>query len=370
MNNSFSYKPADHSKSVDVVFTNDFEKNKALLKNSFKNFKSPVFVVDKNLPKKYLSQVQKVLGNKGVATLYLDPSAKDYTRVIKIWDMMVKNVPDVLVAIGGGTTGDLSGFSSGTYQRGVPRIYFPTTVLSMMDVCIGGKSGIDHQNVKNSIGIIQYPNLSVGYTPFLKTLAKKEYISGFGEIVKAAVLYDKKFFALLEKFSETSDMLNYDDKKTLEVFTTSAKIKADVCEEKVINKISLLYGHAIGHALEKYNKDHLRHGDCVAIGMNLEGAIAVILGIWNEKEWKRQNQLLKNLQLPTDLPKYVKLEQLASKMTLYKKLVSKEDFLLVLPKQIGSVNNKETTCLTPVKRTAMVETIEKALIWIKNQDNV
>jgi 3-dehydroquinate synthetase len=81
---------------------------------------------------------------------------------------MVKSVPSAAIVIGGGTVGDISGLACGTYQRGIPRIYFPTTVLSMVDASIGGKSSVDHTDVKNSIGVLHYPEAVINYVPFLK----------------------------------------------------------------------------------------------------------------------------------------------------------------------------------------------------------
>ena len=234
----------------------------------------------------------------------------------------------------------------------------------MVDASIGGKSGIDFADVKNSIGAIHYPLITVNYLPFLKGLDKAEYNAGFAEIIKAAVLYDKAFFTKLLSYRNSDKRL--DNPETLDIFFTSSKIKARVCEEENKKKVSLLYGHSVGHAIERYESKHLRHGDCVAIGMTIEGAMACLLGIWNKEEWLQQQKVIHSFSLPTTLPDSINLPDLANKMMLYKKLVTKENYLFSLPKRIGEVNNSETTYLTPVKKDAIIEVLTESIDWIKN----
>ena len=184
----FSYKPSDSlvlNKEYSACFGNNKDELKEFLSAYIGKYRSFVYIVDKNLPSHFL---QDVINMTNIAPqnniIYVDPSIKSIDKVIAIWDTMVKFIPDAAIVIGGGTIGDISGLACGTYQRGIPRFYFPTTVLSMVDASLGGKSGIDHANVKNSIGVIHYPDVVVNYTPFLKTLDKDEYYSGFGEIKK------------------------------------------------------------------------------------------------------------------------------------------------------------------------------------------
>jgi 3-dehydroquinate synthetase len=369
----FSYKPSDSlalGKEYLACFGNNKTELKEFLPNYINKYKSFVYIVDKNLPLHFLKDVAYMTGIKPDNVIYIDPSMKTIDRIITIWNAMVKLVPTAAISIGGGTTGDISGLACGTYQRGIPRFYFPTTVLSMVDASLGGKSGIDHVGVKNSIGVIHYPDVVISYTPLLKTLNKNEYHSGFGEIIKAAVLQDSSFFKQLENFSKNLEKYTYSDEETLDVFFKSSSIKAKICEESNNKKMKLLYGHAIGHAYEKLTTEHKRHGDCVAVGIVVEGALSVLLGLWNREQWIRLEKLVRKFNLPASLPQNIDLNALLEKMLHYKKLVDKENYFFCLPDRIGHVNNQDGSCLTSVRKTEMKGLLTKALSWIKDNSYV
>lgn len=370
----FSYRPSDSlilNKEYFSCFSNKKDELKEFLPIYLNKYKSFVYIVDKNLPQHFLQDVIDITGITAQSNIiYVDPSMKTIDRVVTIWNVMVKLVPDAAIVIGGGTIGDISGFACGTYQRGIPRFYFPTSILSMVDASLGGKSGIDHLSVKNSIGVIHYPDVVINYTPFLKTLNKGEYYSGFGEIIKAAVLYDLCFFEQLEHFSRNLDKYDFASEETLDIIFRSSSIKAKICEEPNNKKIRLLYGHAIGHAYEKLTNGHKRHGDCIAIGMILEGAIATMLDIWSKQQWNRLEKLITGLNLPKEFPENINLDVLLLKMLHYKKLVDKENYFFCLPDKIGHINNQETSCLTPIKKTEMKDLLIKTFSWIKGNTHV
>lgn len=356
----FTYQPSDMPGTYHVSYGNDKDELKDYVRDFIKKYTSFIYIVDKNLPEDILEAVVTITGVPIETIVKVDPSKKNIDRVIEIWNEMVKTVPAAAIVIGGGTLGDLTGLACGTYQRGIPRIYFPTTILSMVDASIGGKSGIDHTDVKNSIGVLHYPDVVINYVPFLQSLEDGEYFSGFAEVIKAAVLYDQDFFDELEKLSFTTRL---DDDQLIEVLFKSSVIKAKICEEPNNKKIRLLYGHAIGHAYEKLEDGRKRHGDCVAIGMNAEGALAVINGYWDEEAWKRQAKLIQQFHLPLDLPQGVNLEGLMNKMDKYKKLVDKDNFFFVLPEKIGHVVNQAGDCRVRISRREMKD----QLIKVQNQ---
>jgi 3-dehydroquinate synthetase len=131
------------------------------------------------------------------------------------------------------------------------------------------------------------------------------------------------------------------------------------------HKIKLLYGHAIGHALEMLANGRLRHGDAVSIGITIEGAIACLLKIWNKTEWKKQTQLLEKLSLPILVPKKYKPQAILEKMKLYKKLVTYGAFAFVLPQKIGQVaTTHQDNFLTCVKQNEFLELFNQALLFI------
>ncbi|MEK7517374.1 MAG: 3-dehydroquinate synthase family protein [Patescibacteria group bacterium] len=367
----FSYKPSDAVKEFFACFSNNDNDLKIFIAPFINRYKSFVYIVDKNLPKEYMDKVVAITRIKTEDNVvFVDPSMKKIDRVTPIWDLMVKYVPNAAIVIGGGTVGDISGFACGTYQRGIPRIYFPTTVLSMVDGSIGGRNGIDHIGIKNSIGVIHYPEAIVNYTPFLKTLDKAEYYSGFAEIIKAAVLYDESFFVQLEQFSQSLSKYQYDSQETLDMLYKSSLIEANICEEPNNKRRRLLYGHTIGHAYEMLTQRHKRHGDSVAIGMYIESAISVLLGFLNKKEWIRLERLLVNLGLPKDLPSNTNLDEFLAKMLKYRRLVDDENYLFSLPDRIGHVNNQEGSCLTPIRKSKMKAILIDTLSWIKKNSHV
>jgi 3-dehydroquinate synthetase len=351
----FTYEPSDTPGKYEVCYGTDATELKNYAKPFIEKHSSFVYIIDQNLPESILKTVVEITGVPADAVVKINPAKKDIERVISIWDHMVKSVPSAAIVVGGGTTGDISGLACGTYQRGIPRIYFPTTALSMVDASIGGKSGIDHTDVKNSIGVLHYPEAVINYVPFLDTLDDGEYYSGFAEVIKAAVLYDEAFFAKIEGIA-AGERLAYGD--LIEALYESSVIKAKICEEPNNKKIRLLYGHAVGHAYEKLTDGKKRHGDCVAIGMHVEGALAVLAGYWKEDEWKRQAELIRKFNLPIDMPMDTDLDELIAKMAKYKKLVEPKSLLFVLPDRIGHVVDQDKDCRVRFSKTEIKELLQ------------
>ncbi|KKQ34274.1 MAG: 3-dehydroquinate synthase [Microgenomates group bacterium GW2011_GWA2_37_6] len=171
-------------------------------------------------------------------------------------------------------------------------------------------------------------------------------------------------------FSQNLDKYDYASEETLDILSKSSSIKAKICEELNNKKIRLLYGHAVGHAYEKLTEGHRRHGDCIAIGMIIEGALSVVLGLWNKEEWNSLDKLVTDFKLPNRLPENTKLDGLLSKMLHYKKLVDRDNYFFCLPDRIGHINNQESSCLTPIKKTEMKEILIQALSWTKDASHV
>lgn len=357
--NRLSYTPFGYNQSFLVDFMLDIPKNWFFLKNH--GFEKALLVVDTSINKNFISDIFTLLQrNRLKINIYkFQYGPKSLKNLSSIWKVMVASVPQIIIGVGGGTLCDLVGLAAATYQRGIPHILFPTTTLGMVDASIGGKTAIDFGGVKNSIGAIQYPLLVVNIIKVLDTLPKQEFWSGFAEIVKAAVLFDKFLFKKLKKNSERqSSKLNKND--LLDILKHSAKLKMKNSEESPENKIKLLYGHAVGHALEILLKQS-RHGDCVSIGMNIEGAVACQLGIWGRKQWLEQKKLLHSLNLPTEFPKEINITNLVNKMLLYKKLVKHNNLQLVLPKNIGEVANKKNKWLTGISQNTLLRLLNQLI---------
>ena len=182
----------------------------------------------------------------------------------------------LLINLGGGLVSDLGGFVASTYNRGIDFINVPTTLLSIVDASIGGKVGINIGRLKNQVGVFNYPKLILIDTSFLETLPKREINSGFAEMLKHGLIFEKNYYKTL------SELKNIDSKLSTELIYNSIKIKNEVVnrdpKEKNFRKI-LNFGHTLGHAIEshflgKKKTKTLLHGEAISIGMVLESYIS------------------------------------------------------------------------------------------------
>lgn len=350
----FTYNPSDTTAVYRVLFINRIDECLSRLHIIMKKYKRLAFFYDANLISAQVKLITSLFPNEQTIPVAINTDKKDIKRVELIWSSLTEQVSDIAIVIGGGTLSDLSGFACSTYQRGIPRIVFSTTLLAMVDATIGGKTGIDFKSIKNAIGTMHYPLLTVNYPPLLDTLSDAEFASGYSEVIKVAVLQDAALFNKLTKLNNSRSV-------NLGLLSASARLKATICEEGSEKKLKLLYGHAVGHALEKCTKTKLRHGDAVAIGMNIEGAISCILGIWNKQEWKAQLRLLQKLSLPTKIPRGITTSMVLQKMKKYKKLVGTDSYYLILPKKIGLPMMTGQSYLTPIRQDRMAGLLENAI---------
>ncbi len=241
-----------------------------------------------------------------------------------------------ILALGGGVIGDLAGFVAATYLRGVPLVQIPTTLLAQVDSSIGGKVAVNHGQLKNNIGAFYQPKLVITDIDTLKTLPAKELANGLTEVIKSAVIWDREFFAYLER---NLDRVKSLEAKVLEeIVFQSAKIKAEVVEkdEKDLGLRNILnYGHTIGHAIESASDFKIEHGEAVAIGMLAAGKISNQMGILDQKELARLKRVIEKVGLPTEMPS-LKVKRLIQAMEHDKKVLGGK-IRFVLPKSIGNV---------------------------------
>lgn len=207
---------------------------------------------------------------------------------------------DAIIAIGGGVTGDLAGFAAAVYKRGIDIIQVPTTLLSMADSSVGGKTAINMPQGKNLVGAFHQPRLVVADFAFLETLPRRELLAGYAEIIKAALIGDADFFAQLE-YSSRDSLTALHLQAHLK---TAIQFKASIVEadEKEAGERALLnLGHTFGHALESEAKGALLHGEAVAAGMALAFDYSVRLGVCPEEDAHRVRNYLKLVGLETEL---------------------------------------------------------------------
>ncbi|MEE8536726.1 MAG: 3-dehydroquinate synthase [Acidobacteriota bacterium] len=208
-----------------------------------------------------------------------------------------------LLALGGGVVGDMTGFVAATYQRGIPYIQIPTTLLAMIDASVGGKTGVDHPAGKNLIGAFHQPRAVWTDVTTLSTLPARQFRAGLAEAVKHAAIADRALLRFLEKRSVDLGRLEPDVLERL--VERNCRIKASVVmrdEQEAGLRQVLNFGHTVAHALETTAGYRLLHGEAVSVGMAVEATLSVRLGGLEAAERERLLRLLEALGLPTRLP--------------------------------------------------------------------
>ena len=323
-----------------------------IAKNNSLNFKKCLLVIDKNISSKIITKVKKSLIKKNLTMYFFKASEKNKSQnsVNKILEILLsKNFSreDCLVSIGGGITGDISGFAASLFKRGLKFMNIPTTLLSQVDSSIGGKTGINTRYGKNLIGSFYQPNLVISDIEFLKTLPKRELICGYGEILKHSLIANKKFFNFLDKNS--SKIFKLSSSHIKKAIFESCKIKKQVVEkdekEKGLRKI-LNFGHTFAHAFEATlgYSNKLNHGEAVILGIKTALNFSLKNKIINKKEYSLiVNHIIKS-HLPSDINKFFKAKDLNKILSfmLKDKKNNSDKISLVLLKKIGSpIINRE-----------------------------
>ena len=243
------------------------------------------------------------------------------------------NRKSMLIAFGGGVIGDMTGYASSIYQRGIDFIQIPTTLLSQVDASVGGKTGMNNSYGKNLIGAFHQPNAVYIDPYFLTTLPNREFGAGVAEIVKMAVTFNKEFFEFLEK-ADLSDSNVLQDAIKQAVQTKADVVAQDEKEHGL--RAALNYGHTFGHVVEnetRYKK--YLHGEAVAIGMVMANNTAVKMELMSADEALRVKLLLEKYNLPTSY-KVENSEDFYETFYLDKKS-SDSSITFILPVGIGGV---------------------------------
>lgn len=205
----------------------------------------------------------------------------------------------MLIALGGGVTGDITGFAAATYLRGIDFIQVPTTLLSQVDSSIGGKTGVDFKAYKNMVGAFYMPKLVYINISTLNSLPDREYLEGMGEIIKHGLIKDKEYFYWLQ--DNKKQIIERQHDALLQMIFVSCNIKREVVENDPKEKgerALLNFGHTIGHAVEKLLDFKFLHGECVAIGMSAAAYISVQKGYLTDEEYKNINRVITDFKLP------------------------------------------------------------------------
>lgn len=244
---------------------------------------------------------------------------------------------DAVLALGGGVVGDLAGFAAASVLRGIAVIQLPTTLLAMVDSAVGGKTGVNHPLGKNLIGAFHPPRLVLADTDTLATLPPRELRAGMAEVIKHGVIRDAGLFELLEQRAAASQEAAAPIPADLIRRAVAVKVEVVTIDEREQGeRITLNYGHTLGHAIEQLCEYRLLHGECVAIGMDLAARIAVGMGLCDGALVERQRRLLAAYGLGVALPDGLDPDAILALTTRDKKVQAKR-VRWVLPTAIGAV---------------------------------
>lgn len=266
-----------------------------------------VVITDTQIAPLFLSRLSNTLTKSGIDVQPIIVSAgeanKNWQTLNTIFDDLLTMSCDrntTLIALGGGVVGDVAGFAAATFQRGVPLIHIPTTLLAQVDASIGGKTAINHPLGKNMIGAFYQPKRVLIDIMTLKTLPVREYSAGIAEVIKCALINDMPFFTWLETHLDA--VMDKDEASLIEMIARSCQNKADIVmlDEKEKGMRALLnLGHTFAHAIEAgvgYGK--WLHGEAVAAGLVMAAVTSQNLGYLSQAEVARITALLAHANLP------------------------------------------------------------------------
>jgi len=313
---------------------------------SVANFQNPIIVTDENVAKFHLEKMQALLQAKAVI-IPAGEEHKDMETISLLWKAFLENGLDrksTVIALGGGVLSDMAGFAASTYMRGINWVGVPTTLLSMVDASLGGKTGFDLPEGKNLIGSFYPPKLVLADPSLLLTLSERELRSGMAEVVKHGIISDPDLFAMCNRGMDwVKDNLE-------EVVKRAMAVKIKVIEEDPYEKgirAALNLGHTVGHAVELVSKFNLRHGEAIAIGTVAEAKYAARVGLADDGLVEAITGSFKSLGLPVQIPEAMPREEIIRAMRVDKKKNAKA-IRFALPVEIGKVDLVEVTDLESV----------------------
>ena len=335
------------SKSYPIYFGNNIlGATGNLINSNFKQVKKICIITDNKIPKKLLTKLLISLKNYELKVFRLNVNEKTKNFIVakNIIEQLLKNNfnrSDCVISFGGGIIGDLSAFIANLTKRGLKFINIPTTLLSQVDASVGGKTGINSNHGKNLIGTFYQPDFIISDILILKSLSEREIISGYGEILKHALILDKKFFLFLLKNGKK--IINGKDNKSLiQAIIKSCKIKSEIVKkdekEKSLRMI-LNFGHTFAHGFEgaKNFSKKLNHGEAVLLGMMVASELSNKINILSSKELEMIQKHYLNLGLLFNIKKFFKKKEI-KKIIFYMKKDKKnvdKNLSLILLKKIG-----------------------------------
>jgi 3-dehydroquinate synthase len=310
---------ADNAPLYSILLEDSYEGIVSVVRSLGLTGRKLCIVSDSNVAPLYAKEVIGLLEKEGFfCVTYTFPAgeaSKNLDTVAGLYEFLIEHSfdrNDALLALGGGVTGDLTGFAAATYLRGIRFIGMPTSLLSMVDSSIGGKTGVDYKAYKNMVGAFYQPSAVYINIAALQTLPEREFLAGLGEVVKHGFILDKGYHTFLKE--NTEKILAKDAEVLRSMIYQSLCIKRGVVERDPKEKgerALLNFGHTIGHAVEKMNEFALLHGECVSVGMVAAAELSVLRGVLTRAEADEVKELLCALGMMTEVASLEKEELLS-----------------------------------------------------------
>ncbi|MBE5957895.1 MAG: 3-dehydroquinate synthase [Lachnospiraceae bacterium] len=290
----------------DIVFEQNFNELKERLETLNIKNKKVMVVSETNVAPHYMSEVKEIVkslqNNVFEFVFEAGEASKNLDTVSRLYEELIINKfdrKDILIALGGGVVGDLTGFTASTYLRGIDFIQIPTTLLSQVDSSVGGKTGVDFKAYKNMVGAFYQPKLVYINTSTLNTLPDREFFSGMAEVIKYGVIKKREYFDWLVE--NAAEIKNRNQDLLEKMIFVSCDTKREVVEKDPKEKgerALLNFGHTIGHAVEKEKNFDLLHGECISIGMYAAAFLCLDKGYINQDTFNRLKECLVKYELP------------------------------------------------------------------------
>ena len=313
----------------DIVFEHSFDRLSEEMLSLNSRERKVCIVTETKVESLYLEQVKNVLApvcKELICFVFPEGEAsKNLDTVKDLYEHLIQNKfdrKDLLVALGGGVTGDLTGFAAATYLRGVDFIQVPTTLLSQVDSSIGGKTGVDFNAYKNMVGAFHMPKLVYINIDTLASLPEREFNCGLGEIIKHGLIKSMDYLNFIKEHKEA--IKSRVPKVLKEMIYGSCMIKKAVVERDPKEKgerAMLNFGHTLGHAIEKKMEFAMLHGECVALGSIIALYISYQMGRITKEEYEENRALIEWFDYPS-LPENIDPQELVEITKVDKKMES------------------------------------------------
>jgi 3-dehydroquinate synthase len=342
MNKSIRLRIHPSEFQYDILITDEEPFTSLTTKIRSLSYSNLILVTNTVVWKLYGSLVESSFKRKGLtySTIILPDGEKhkNLKTMQRIYDRLLSYNADrssILIGMGGGVIGDMTGFAASTYMRGIRYIQVPTTLLAQVDAAIGGKTAVDYARMKNIIGAFYQPIFVYSNVNLLKTLSERIYRAGMAEVIKYGIIKDKNLFLYIEKYS--NDILSRFPKSLLKLISASSHIKAEFVEkdEKETSGIRMLlnFGHTFGHAIESVTQYKILHGEAVGIGMIMAAKISHLLNLCKKEVPEKIERVVRAIKLPASSNNLVM--QHLSKSVNYDKKSKADKINLILLKRIG-----------------------------------